>query len=173
MLRQKNENLKKSNRSLHKKANFDSLTKILNRRGFLERMNKNPYGKDYSIIIADIDKFKNINDTYGHDVGDIILSEFAETIGNKIRLDDLFARWGGEEFILIIKTTDLNIVQNIAEKIRKDIERVKFTEVGKVTASFGVSTFKNETETFEDVFKNADEALYQAKKLGRNKVYCY
>ncbi|RXJ99336.1 ammonium transporter [Arcobacter sp. CECT 8989] len=173
MLKEKNETLKKSNKSLHKKAYFDSLTKVLNRRGFLEKMKYRPYGDEYSVIIADIDKFKSINDTYGHDIGDIILSEFAEVIGNKIRLDDIFARWGGEEFVLVINTTNLNAVQNIADKIRADIEKVKFTKVGKVTASFGVSSFKASNNSFDDVFKNADEALYQAKKLGRNRVYCY
>ncbi len=173
MLREKNENLKKSNTSLHKKAYYDSLTSILNRRGLLEKIKNKPFEDEYSIIIADIDKFKNVNDTYGHDVGDIILSEFASLISKKIRSHDIFARWGGEEFIIVINTSDLNIVQNIAEKIRLDIASSKFTTVGKVTASFGASNFKKKNQNFEDIFKNADEALYQAKKLGRNRVYCY
>ena len=173
MLKERNETLKKSNRLLHKKAYFDSLTKILNRRGFLEKMKYSSFGDNYSVIIADIDKFKLVNDTYGHDTGDIILKEFAEIVSNKIRLDDIFARWGGEEFVLIINTTNLNTVQNIADKIRTDIEKFKFTTVGKVTASFGVSSFNASNNSFDDVFKNADDALYQAKKLGRNRVYCY
>jgi len=127
----------------------------------------------YTLAIIDIDKFKLINDNYGHDVGDYVLKDLAALISNKIRSTDIFARWGGEEFVLILDTADLLQAQNIADNIRKEVEIFKFKTVNKVTISIGISEFKNKNDTFEDIFKKADQALYQAKSTGRNKVYVY
>lgn len=171
MLKQKNAELKKSNTNLSVKAYHDNLTKILNRNGLLKKlMEKN---NNYILAIIDIDKFKNINDTYGHDVGDYVLRDLAAIISNKIRTTDIFARWGGEEFILVLDTTDLLQAQNITDNLRKEVENSKFKTVDKITVSIGVSEFKTKNDTFESVFKKADEALYQAKTNGRNRVYVY
>lgn len=173
MIKEKNTQLTNKNRSLHKKAYFDSLTSIMNRRGLLEKIKEKTLYSKYSVAIIDIDKFKSINDTFGHDVGDVVLSELASIVSSNIREKDMFARWGGEEFVLLMNTDDLQIAQNIADKIRGVIENSPFTTVNNITASFGVSSFKNRNETFDDVLKNADKALYDAKKLGRNRVCSY
>lgn len=173
VLREKNAKLKSTNKSLHKKAYYDSLTGIMNRRGLLERIKNKTLDFDYSVAIIDIDKFKSINDTHGHDVGDIVLKELTSVVSTNIRKKDIFARWGGEEFILIIDTEDLAIAEKIADKIRLDIEKSLFTSVNHITASIGVSNFKNHTEGFDDVLKKADNALYDAKNLGRNRVCSY
>jgi len=128
---------------------------------------------DYILAIIDIDKFKSINDTYGHDIGDYVLRDLAALLSSKIRVTDLIARWGGEEFVLIIDTKNLEQAQNIADNLRKEVENLKFKTVNKITISIGVSEFKSKNDTFEDVFKKADQALYQAKTNGRNRVYVY
>jgi Amt family ammonium transporter len=171
MLKEKNAELRKSNQNLSVKAYHDNLTKILNRNGLLKKlMEKND---DYILAIIDIDKFKSINDTYGHDIGDYVLRDLAALLSSKIRVTDLIARWGGEEFVLIIDTKNLEQAQNIADNLRKEVENLKFKTVNKITISIGVSEFRTKNDTFEDVFKKADQALYQAKTNGRNRVYVY
>ncbi|RXJ69694.1 ammonium transporter [Halarcobacter ebronensis] len=172
-LRERNTELTTSNKNLQQKAYFDTLTKVLNRSGLFEKINKELNSQEYCISIIDIDKFKLINDTYGHDVGDIVLKELAFLISSKIRVDDIFARWGGEEFILIINNNNLTIAESLCEKIRKEVEANTFSKVGKVTISLGVSNFKNSRQKFDDVLKNADKALYDAKDAGRNKVFVF
>lgn len=172
-LRSRNAKLATSNKSLQKKAYYDSLTGILNRRGLLKQIKINSLKNEYSIVIIDIDKFKSVNDTFGHDVGDIVLKHFATNLSKMVRKNDIFARWGGEEFVLIINSQDLTTVENIANKIRKDIEQLNFPTVKNITASFGVSNFKHNKQTFDEVFKYADSALYEAKKKGRNRVVTY
>lgn len=172
-LRAQNTKLSKSNKTLHQKAYFDTLTKALNRGGLFEELNKKFSNKRYSLAIIDIDKFKTINDTYGHDIGDIVLKELSNLISSKIRSDDLFARWGGEEFVLILKTRDLTIAQSICEKLRIEVENYGFSKVKRVTVSIGVSNFKLQKQSFNDIFKNADKALYDAKNSGRNRVHVF
>lgn len=171
ILKEKNAELKKSNKNLSVKAYHDNLTKILNRNGFLKRLSE--INNKYTLAIIDIDKFKSINDTYGHDVGDYVLKNLATLISNKIRTTDIFARWGGEEFVLVLDTPDLLQAQNISDNLRKEVENSKFKTVGKITISIGISEFKTKNDTFEDVFKKADQALYQAKMSGRNRVFVY
>ncbi|MBD3831341.1 MAG: GGDEF domain-containing protein, partial [Arcobacter sp.] len=171
ILKEKNAELKKSNKNLSVKAYHDNLTKILNRNGFLKRLSE--INNKYTLAIIDIDKFKSINDTYGHDVGDYVLKDLATLISNKIRTTDIFARWGGEEFVLVLDTPDLLQAQNISDNLRKEVENSKFKTVGKITISIGISEFKTKNDTFEDVFKKADQALYQAKMSGRNRVFVY
>lgn len=172
-LRVKNEKLSNSNKNLRQKAYTDALTGIFNRRGLLEYIKTKLFEYNYSIVIIDIDNFKLVNDVHGHDTGDEVLKHLSKIISKKIRESDVIARWGGEEFILLVRSSQLEIVQGIAEKLRVDIEKEKFPVVEKITASFGVSNFKNKEQTFEDVFKNADNALYQAKENGRNRVFVY
>lgn len=163
--------LSTSNRRLRSESITDPLTKIMNRRGLMEKIaNANPFHSGFSVIIIDIDKFKNINDTYGHQIGDSVLKELASFVKVYLRKEDLFARWGGEEFVIIPQTIDPKIAQDIAEKIRVKIAKTYFSEVNHMTCSFGVSSPKNSTVTFETLFENADKALYQAKELGRDRV---
>lgn len=151
-------------------ANTDYLTKLPNRR-FVERsLHQNIINEQhFSIILFDIDYFKDINDTYGHDVGDKVLKEFAYLIKENIREKDTVGRWGGEEFIII--APDLNIKQaaTFSDRIRKLIESSPFTHKAKVTASFGVAEFRDK-ERAQDILKRADVALYLAKEHGRNNV---
>lgn len=124
---------------------------------------------DFSIILVDIDHFKNVNDEFGHQVGDILLQEIAHCLKHKTRLEDAVGRWGGEEFLLLLPSSALSSALHLAEKLRHCIEHMPFTTAGKVTASFGVTCFEpNDDDT--SMLKRADEALYLAKKNGRNRV---
>ncbi|RXJ79453.1 ammonium transporter [Arcobacter sp. F2176] len=173
ILRDKNAKLTTTNNNLRTKAYNDALTGIHNRRGLQERIKDKILNFNYCLVIIDIDKFKLVNDTYGHDVGDEILKELANTVSKKIRQNDIFARWGGEEFVLLLKTKDLQVAENIAEKLRIDISKTEFPTVKHITASFGISSFKSSEQSFDEVFKNADKALYQAKENGRNRVFTF
>ena len=171
ILRKEQIKLKILNTSLKESSQVDPLTGILNRRGLMEIIDgKNPYDFNITVIIIDIDKFKSINDTYGHNVGDSVLVELSSLVKERIVDEDILVRWGGEEFVVVVYTEDLNVTQNIAEELRKAIEEFEFSTVKKVTASFGVSKAKNEDESFSDIFEKADKALYDAKQLGRNRV---
>ncbi|WP_170151113.1 diguanylate cyclase [Caminibacter pacificus] len=145
-------------------ADLDKLTQIYNRRG-CEKFLKSY--KDYSIILIDIDHFKQINDTYGHDIGDKILQEFGKLLKSSVRANDIVCRWGGEEFLIILPHTSYENAAEVAEKIRKKVEETKIFGNIQITISLGVSQFNG---NFEKTFKEADEKLYIAKKTGRNKV---
>jgi diguanylate cyclase (GGDEF)-like protein len=122
-----------------------------------------------SIIIFDIDHFKEVNDRYGHSAGDYVLKTIADIVRESIRKIDYFVRWGGEEFMIISSETNLKDVSALAERIREIIESSTFEDVGKVTVSFGVTEFRaNDTE--DSLIKRADDAMYEAKKKGRNRV---
>lgn len=172
-LREQNSKLSTKNKNLHQKAYFDTLTKVPNRSGLFERLKNSFHKKNYCVAIIDIDKFKSINDTYGHDIGDSVLKELSTLISNKIRVNDLFARWGGEEFLMILDTDNLEIAQAISEKIRMEVAHFNFSKVKNVTVSIGVSEFRNSNQEFEEVLKNADKALYSAKESGRNQVHVF
>lgn len=154
-------------------ASIDCLTKISNRMQFLRllegefqawQVKKLPF----SLILIDIDMFKQINDTYGHPVGDQVLVEFSELIKAQTRKIDIFGRIGGEEFGLVVKA-DQTEAMIFAERIRATIEQYVFSKVKHITASLGVSQMK-EGLTKEMLVKNADDALYNAKRNGRNCV---
>ena len=171
IVRDKEVALEHSNHRLAQEAVTDTLTGIMNRRGLLNRFEgHSPYHNDSSLIIIDIDKFKTLNDTYGHNIGDTILYELSQRIQRSLRTEDLFARWGGEEFVVAVRSLDLSVVQEIAEKLRRHVEHTPFPRVGQVTCSFGVSSPKHAGVTFDELFEQADKALYQAKELGRNRV---
>lgn len=156
----------------------DSLTGLLNRRGLNERMEHElarfrRTKKPISILVADIDYFKVINDTYSHAAGDTVLVEVAQTIKKNIREVDLVGRWGGEEFLLFLVDTSLNGSEFLAEKIREAIEQlvVSYQEHRlKVTLSIGVSAFNHADTDLSAQIKAADHCLYQAKAKGRNCV---
>lgn len=156
------------------KAFIDELTQIPNRAKFNQVLNKeieryHRYKQELSLIIFDIDYFKQFNDTYGHQLGDVILCELTQLVGNRVRTNDLFARWGGEEFIIILTNTDLSSARSFAENIRLSVKQHRFKNDLKLTCSFGVATINIE-DNEESFIKRADEALYQAKQTGRNKV---
>lgn len=171
MLRQSHAELKKSNKNLSLKAYKDNLTKAFNRNGLFKFL-ETKEGK-YTLCIIDIDKFKSINDTYGHDVGDSVLVELSALLMKNIREDDLFVRWGGEEFLILFDNENLETCQNICENLRKAIEKNTFSTVKHITASFGVSGFKTKNDNFDMILKRADKGLYEAKNGGRNRVYVY
>ena len=171
ILRQKQIDLTNINNRLKTKSELDPLTKILNRRAFTERLGgRNLFLNSFSIIIIDIDNFKIVNDTHGHSVGDSVLVELSEIINKSIRERDVFARWGGEEFILLVHAEKEVNAESIAEKIRIEIETFNFTTVKNITVSLGVCTPRSEKESFDEIFEKADKSLYQAKDLGRNRV---
>jgi polar amino acid transport system substrate-binding protein len=147
------------------KAYKDKLTNINNRMALDKELNKIKKG---SIIYFDIDFFKKINDKYGHDMGDYVLKEISKLVAENIRSNDIFGRWGGEEFLIILPNTPFESALKVAEKIRKVVENYNFKGIN-VTISLGVSEII-ENEQIEYAIKRADEALYEAKKSGRNQV---
>lgn len=155
-------------------ATIDKLTGIYNRHKFeeiftLEAERSRRFGQPLSLILIDIDHFKSVNDTYGHDVGDEVLKTLANVIQENIRKVDTFARWGGEEFLVLSPNTDLVNLQILAEKLRLAVESAAFAKVNHITISLGVSTL-NEKDTFSELFKRADQGLYHAKEYGRNRI---
>jgi diguanylate cyclase (GGDEF)-like protein/PAS domain S-box-containing protein len=127
------------------------------------------YNSLFSIILIDIDYFKQVNDTYGHQVGDSVLIEFANILREYTRNVDIVGRWGGEEFMIICSETNISGAVKLAEKLREEIERFDFKVVGHKSASFGVSEFGSH-DNIETLVKRVDENLYKAKESGRNRV---
>ena len=157
-----------------KKAFVDELTKIYNRAMFNKVLIKEVTkykisGNSLSLIIFDIDHFKKFNDTYGHQIGDDILIGLSSIVGTALRDADLFARWGGEEFVILLPSANMSAATAIAETKRKLIEEYVFKNNLRVTCSFGVASM-NESDNKESFFKRADIALYKAKESGRNCV---
>ena len=156
-------------------AYTDSLTKIYNRLHFAHFLDAEidkvkRYGGKFSIIFFDLDHFKEVNDTYGHSVGDEVLACITEIVSGANRSADIFARYGGEEFIILTPETDISGALIHAERLRNDIDKFKFNTVGHITSSFGVTEFNAEIDSVETLFDRVDKALYQAKELGRNRV---
>jgi two-component system chemotaxis response regulator CheY len=162
-------------------ANTDYLTGLLNRRAFLKRMTRElercqRERAHLGIIIMDIDQFKQINDKYGHQVGDLVLQEVSATLVNSCRGYDFSGRYGGEEFILCLPGADKWSTYQIAERMRSSIECQKILlpdkkNYIKVTASFGVAAMlPDQPKSSDELIKQADDALYQAKNEGRNRV---
>lgn len=157
---------------LEKLASTDYLTGLYNRFKFEELFAQEltrckRYGKALSIIMFDIDYFKKINDTYGHDAGDTVLKEISKLVKSHIRQSDILARWGGEEFMVLTPEVDLESAYLLAEKLRKAVDNFKFTIVGHVTCSIGVTQL-GEDENCTTLCQRVDEALYEAKGSGRN-----
>ena len=160
--------------ALEKLAQTDKLTNLYNRAKLDKELLYNfnmyiRYKKAYTIIIIDIDHFKNVNDTYGHLAGDDVLIKVSNIMRNSIRETDILGRWGGEEFMIISPNTELDGAYALAENIRVKIEKTKFDTVDKITISTGVSQIDSSLNQ-KDVILKADEALYRAKNRGRNKV---
>lgn len=167
--------LEEKNKELQYLASYDELTGLFNRRQF-EKLVKHElamverYGQESCIAIMDIDFFKNINDNYGHPVGDLLLKEIAILLSENTRETDLIARWGGEEFIMLFPITPLPDAILLSNKIRSIVENKIFDINGRVfnvTASFGVAPLS--IGNFETIYRIADNALYNAKQTGRNR----
>jgi diguanylate cyclase (GGDEF)-like protein len=155
-----------------KKAYVDSLTKVYTRAKFNYDISKiiEEYELGYySFILFDIDHFKNVNDTYGHDVGDMVLEEFSTIIKQTLRENDMIYRWGGEEFIILVKDKNKKHLRLLTEKLRRAITTFQFTKVGFMSSSFGVA-ISTADDTKDSLLKRADENLYKAKQSGRNCV---
>ena len=155
-------------------AYHDKLTGAYNRQKMdeiihYEMLQQKRYHTPLSFAILDIDHFKRINDTYGHRMGDEILKLFAQTIEKNLRKTDTFARWGGEEFVILLTQTDLRQAEIAMEKLRSAIEETRHPVADQITASFGITQIC-ETDTFDEVYNRADTALYEAKEKGRNRV---
>jgi len=157
-----------------RQAMYDLLTGLFNRRAFDDLMHRelslrDRHGHDLSLVMIDLDHFKAVNDTYGHHAGDAVLRDLADILREVCRPSDLPCRWGGEEFACLLPQTDLENAAKVAERLRAAIEAHDFPEVGKVTASLGISQAGLD-ENEERFCKRADEALYKAKEGGRNRV---
>ncbi|WP_176551253.1 GGDEF domain-containing protein [Bacillus sp. AFS040349] len=158
---------------LEKMAFKDMLTGIDNRRAVHHMFEKlDEEGKAYSILFFDIDFFKKVNDQYGHSVGDSVLVEITRVISSGLNKSDFFARWGGEEFIVITKKGTIEKALKLAENLKLLVSQHQFKVVGKLTASFGIAKFQP-GQTAELVLEQADEALYSAKANGRNKIMVF
>ena len=154
-------------RQREEEALRDPLTKLLNRRGFAKAMANAGPG---AVIYADLDHFKSVNDTYGHDAGDRVLRGASRMMGKVIREGDVTARFGGEEFVCYLPNATLNDAYQIAERARRDLAATRLID-GPLTASFGVALLPRGSE-LEDTLKRADKAVYRAKAEGRNRVVC-
>ena len=160
---------------LEQLASIDPLTKIYNRRKFNEilayEIQQNfRYNKTLSLVMCDIDYFKNINDQHGHDIGDAVLVSFADCLKKNLRQTDIYARWGGEEFIILLPHTAINEASIVANKLCKLIpECSEKQNTVMVTASFGVAQLSTD-EDASALITRADKALYQAKDEGRSRV---
>jgi diguanylate cyclase len=157
----------------HEESRTDALTRVLNRRGFDEQIaSLHSSGSPLSLMLLDIDHFKSVNDTHGHDVGDTVLRETAKVITNSIRSSDVVARFGGEEFVVIMPHAELKAALHVAMQVRRAVESNN-VDIGskqiKVTASIGVTSRSN--EDVNKMIKRADRAMYSAKKAGRNRTY--
>lgn len=160
--------------ALREAASLDPLTGLQNRRGgegLLERayIGSRESGAPFSVIVADVDHFKAINDTWGHPVGDRVLENVSRLLRACVRATDGVVRWGGEEFLIILPHCDLRAAADQAERIRERVERTPQPEAGQITLSLGVAQLGAE-ETVASLIERADRALYQAKRRGRNRV---
>ena len=159
-------------------SKLDPLTEIFNRREMIARMEIEQkrqlrHGNQFMLILGDIDNFKNVNDTFGHDQGDRVLKRIARIMKDQIRGIDCISRWGGEEFLIMLVETDLDDGQKVAERIRKNIEETVFEfkeSKISVTLTCGLSAHHGAEDTIESCIKRADQALYQGKKQGKNQI---
>ncbi len=162
---------------LEKMATTDGMTGLMNKRAMLDEAARKVaaaarFGRPLSVLIADIDFFKKVNDTYGHDIGDLVIRGLGDVLKRQKRNTDFVARFGGEEFVVLCEQTDATGAMLLAERIREELAKIVFhAPVGTfgVTCSIGVATFPDAGKEWEALFKSADEALYVSKRSGRNR----
>jgi len=156
----------------------DGLTQIANKRYLLDHLEKEfsrcrRYNRNLSIVMFDIDHFKQVNDQYGHLTGDYVLKELADLLRDRIRKEELFSRYGGEEFVVVLPESDGDVAAVFADILRKKVEECLFEFEGQrihVTISLGVAGMTPVVKDVTDLIGKADEALYKAKNGGRNRV---
>jgi diguanylate cyclase (GGDEF)-like protein len=165
---------KRNETEIHLLATTDSLTGISNRSEFsrmlaseMDRAKR--YGTPLSLIMYDLDYFKRVNDSFGHDAGDEVLRAVTDVVKGNTRAVDVVARWGGEEFMVLMPQSDLTSAKSAAEKLRQAIAEHRFDKVNTITVSFGVTEFVPQDD-FNTLLKRVDDALYLAKANGRNRV---
>ncbi len=170
-------NLRSEKEALSTKVNFDMLTGISSRESIIGQA-QNAFadsaqnGYKFSLIVADIDFFKHVNDTYGHAMGDEVLKKVATRMNNVIRGNDVIGRTGGEEFLIVLPQSDITAASAVGERIRKAIEESSISFNGNsinITTSLGAAELKD-NENLEDLIERADQALYKAKETGRNRI---
>lgn len=172
-IEQKQAELLSMNASLVELSETDKLTSLKNRRYFQEKLeeqlsNYEKSASPFSLFILDIDHFKKVNDTFGHQVGDEVLAQLAQLLKNQARSLDTVARYGGEEFVVILPETDQHEAKAIAEQLRQAVEQAKW-QTGRITVSVGIATaIKTDNET--TILQRADKALYASKENGRNRI---
>lgn len=171
---ERTQELQEKNRQLELLAVTDQLTGLVNRRELDKALAEevargDRYSTDLSVILVDVDRFKSVNDTYGHAVGDAVLVDMANILRNHVRATDLVGRWGGEEFLIVCRESTQEAAVTIAEKLCRVIAGHRFSVVGQKTSSFGVSKFRAGDDV-KSVVARADHALYEAKNNGRNQV---
>jgi len=163
---------------IYRLTTMDGLTQIYNRRYFDEQLERElsrsrRYERVLSLVLLDIDHFKGVNDKYGHLAGDSVLKQLASSVRTKIRREDVFARYGGEEFAVLLPEVSLGGTRQLAEKVRKLVEKQRFEfdrQVIPVTVSVGIATLEPHHREAGDLVREADEKLYEAKTSGRNRV---
>ncbi len=166
---------------LEELATSDGLTGLYNKRALLEMVDAKlaaakRFARKMSVLVVDIDHFKKVNDTYGHDIGDVVLRGLGGILRKTKRTTDIVARFGGEEFVILCEETDREGAMLLAERVREELGRTSFqTPKGElsVTCSIGISTFPDAGQEWENIFKAADDALYVSKRSGRNRCTCW
>ncbi len=166
--------VKVATQELEHLSTHDTLTGIYNRVEYIKRVSlkiksAQRYNESFGLMLIDIDYFKLVNDNYGHSVGDDILKKLAKILVSNVREDDLVARWGGEEFIIIVNYANVKVLEKLAKKLQTKIAESDFSPIHRLTVSFGLSVYVD-GDTEETLFKRVDNALYTAKQHGRN---CY
>jgi diguanylate cyclase (GGDEF)-like protein len=170
--------LEEKNRELQELAYYDPLTGLPNRRFFFEHASLifeevKRYEKSLSLLVIDIDHFKEINETYGHDVGNLVLKTFAGLLRGIVRQSDICARFGGEKFVVLLPNTDLEGAKVLAERIRATVAKNPVEHGSTIivfTVSIGISQYRKGMQSIDELIKEADIALYRAKEGGRNRV---
>jgi diguanylate cyclase (GGDEF)-like protein len=158
-----------------RQAVIDGLTGVANRRSFNEMLAREyerarRYEHPLSLVMIDLDHLKKINDTYGHQAGDEAIRAIGTVLRQSSRSVDLPARYGGEEFCVLLPNTEIDMAEQLAERLRRLINEVEIPQVGLISASIGVATFPQHADEPDILLKRADEALYVAKQAGRNQV---
>ena len=173
-LRQRNSELEAANRTIRSLLNQDALTKLANRRSLQEELDRamsfsRRSGQPLAVVICDVDRFKQVNDNFGHAAGDEVLSAFGGLLGISCRKEDTAARYGGEEFVLLLPNTSLQAAMEFAERVRSRTENLRVPSGAAITVSCGVTVIEPK-DSAEGLIARADSALYAAKQKGRNRV---
>lgn len=176
MVDQRTKSLKQAYDELAELINRDRLTQLSSRHYFEEalvneQIRYKNFKRDYTLLLIDIDDFKSINDQYGHPMGDEILKSVAEIIRKLARKTDIVARWGGDEFVILLPETELDMAKSIGESIREAVQNSKYQVAAEITLSIGISGSRENCEA-QSLFRIVDDAMYRAKKTGKNQIIC-